>query len=77
MPSDQFTDPAEPSPHDSTAPGAAKADRLRAEADKLEAYCVVVRAASAAADHAAFAARHPRRCMPGSAAARSLRFSHG
>lgn len=27
---------------------------MRAEADKLEAFCVVVRAASAAADHAAF-----------------------
>ena len=54
MPSDQFTDPVEPTPHDSAAPVAAKAGRLRAEADKLEAYCVVVRAASAAADHAAF-----------------------
>jgi hypothetical protein len=54
MPSDPFADPAEPTSHDSAAPGAAKAGRLRAEADKLEAYCVVVRAASAAADHAAF-----------------------
>ena len=54
MPSDQFTDSVEPTPHDSAAQGAAKAGRLRAEADKLEAFCVVVRAASAAADHAAF-----------------------
>jgi hypothetical protein len=54
MPSDQLTDPVEPTPHDSAAQSAAKAGRLRAEADKLEAYCVVVRAASAAADHAAF-----------------------
>ncbi|MDP9932975.1 hypothetical protein J2X92_005234 [Variovorax paradoxus] len=54
MPSDPFTDPSKPAPHDPAAPNAAKADRLRAEADKLEAYCVVVRAASAAADHAAF-----------------------
>lgn len=34
---------------------AAKARRLRNEADKLEAFCLVVRAASAAPDHAAFA----------------------
>lgn len=34
---------------------AGKARRLRTEADKLEAFCVVVRAASSAADHAAFA----------------------
>lgn len=34
---------------------AARARRLRTEADKLEAFCVVVRAASAAADHDAFA----------------------
>ena len=33
----------------------AKARRLRNEADKLEAFSLVVRAASAAADHAAFA----------------------
>ncbi|HYP83198.1 hypothetical protein [Variovorax sp.] len=37
-------------------PSAAKARRLRNEADKLEAFCVIVRAASAAADHAAFTA---------------------
>ena len=54
MPSDQFTDPVEPTPHDSHAQSAARAGRLRADADKLEAFCVVVRAASAAADHAAF-----------------------
>jgi len=54
MPPDQFTDPVEPAPHDSDAQSAARAGRLRAEADKLEAFCVVVRAASAAADHAAF-----------------------
>ncbi len=34
---------------------AARARRLRTEADKLEAFCVVVRAASSAADHDAFA----------------------
>ena len=50
---DPSTDPLEP-PRDGDAPRAADASRLRAEADKLEAFCVVVRAASAAADHAAF-----------------------
>lgn len=34
---------------------AAKARRLRTEADKLAAFCMVVRAASMAGDHAAFA----------------------
>ena len=34
---------------------AGKARRLRTEADKLAAFCLVVRAASAAADQAAFA----------------------
>lgn len=35
---------------------AAKARRLRTEADKLEAFCLIVRQASAAKDHEAFAA---------------------
>ncbi|WP_213957535.1 hypothetical protein [Variovorax sp. dw_954] len=38
------------------AQGEAKARRLRLETEKLEAYCTVVRAATAAEDHAAFAA---------------------
>lgn len=48
-------------PHDPTPPSvrpvqsAGKARRLRTEADKLAAFCLVVRAASAAADQAAFA----------------------
>ncbi|KQU87058.1 hypothetical protein ASC78_05830 [Variovorax sp. Root318D1] len=54
MSPDQFTDPLEPTPNGLADQSAAKAGRLRAEADKLEAFCVVVRAASAAADHAAF-----------------------
>jgi len=39
----------------------AKALRLRNEADKLEAFCLVVRAASTAADQVAFAEVKPRR----------------
>jgi hypothetical protein len=50
-----FTDAFEPMLHGYAAHSEAKARRLRTEADKLEAFCVVVRAASAAADHAAFA----------------------
>jgi len=40
-----------PTPH-----SAAKARRLRTEADKLEAFCLIMRQASAAQDHEAFAA---------------------
>jgi len=36
------------------APSAARARRLRVETDKLEAFCLVVRQASAATDHEAF-----------------------
>ncbi|MDM0013573.1 hypothetical protein QTH87_14125 [Variovorax sp. J22P168] len=49
---------------------AGRARRLRTEADKLEAFCLVVRAASAAADHAAFA-------EVGRAAAEALRARFG
>ena len=48
----------------------AKARRLRNEADKLEAFCMVVRAASAAVDHAAFV-------EVSRAAARALRAKFG
>jgi len=51
MSPDQTPGASEPAP---SGPAEQDADTLRAEADKLEAYCVVVRAASAAADHAAF-----------------------
>lgn len=49
---------------------AAKARRLRTEADKLEAFCLVVRAASSAADQQAFA-------EVGRAASKALRASFG
>jgi len=57
-PTDQPADASTPTPqapHTRAAQSAGKARRLRTEADKLEAFCVVVRAASSAADHAAFA----------------------
>jgi hypothetical protein len=69
MPTEPHTpssSPTDQSPADASAPAphahvqaraaqsAGKARRLRTEADKLEAFCVVVRAASAATDHAAF-----------------------
>jgi len=57
-PTEQPADASTPAPHvpqARAAQSAGKARRLRTEADKLEAFCVVVRAASAAADHAAFA----------------------
>lgn len=55
--------PTDQPPADASAPAAptraaqsaGKARRLRTEADKLEAFCIIVRAASSAADHAAFA----------------------
>jgi hypothetical protein len=55
-PTDQPADASTPTPtpHARAAQSAGKARRLRTEADKLEAFCVVVRAASSAADHAAF-----------------------
>jgi len=55
----------EPAPH-----SAAKARRLRTETDKLEAFCMVVRAASAATDQPAFAAI-------GRAASKALRAKFG
>jgi hypothetical protein len=48
------TDASAPASQARAAQSAGKARRLRTEADKLEAFCVVVRAASAATDHAAF-----------------------
>ncbi|TPG26694.1 hypothetical protein EAH83_02720 [Variovorax ginsengisoli] len=54
-----------PTPH-----SAAKTRRLRTETDKLEAFCRVVRAASAAADQPAFAA-------VGRAASKALRAKFG
>ncbi|MGF6351226.1 hypothetical protein [Variovorax sp. W2I14] len=60
-PTDQPADASTPTPTPTPTPparaaqSAGKARRLRTEADKLEAFCVVVRAASSAADHAAFA----------------------
>ncbi|CAN7564036.1 hypothetical protein [Variovorax sp. LjRoot178] len=50
-----FTDASEPALLGYAAHSTAKARRLRNEADKLEAFCLVVRAASTAADHEAFA----------------------
>ncbi|WP_041942772.1 hypothetical protein [Variovorax paradoxus] len=66
MPTEPRTPPSptdQPADASTSTPGAqaratqsaGKARRLRTEADKLEAFCVVVRAASSAADHAAFA----------------------
>lgn len=50
-----FTDAFEPALLGCAPQSAARTRRLRTEADKLEAFCLVVRAASTAADHAAFA----------------------
>ena len=49
-----FTDAFEPALHGYTDHSAGKARRLRTEAEKLAAFCIIVRAASAAADHDAF-----------------------
>lgn len=65
-----FTDAFEAALHGAAALSAAKARRLRTEADKLEAFCRVVRAASAAADQAAFA-------EVGRAASQALRAKFG
>jgi len=51
----QFTDASEPALLGYTPYSAAKTRRLRNETDKLEAFCLVVRAASTAADQQAFA----------------------
>lgn len=50
-----FSEAAEPALHGYAAQSEAKARRLRNEADKLAAYCLVVRAASTAVDQKAFA----------------------
>lgn len=50
-----FTGASEPALLGYTAHSTAKARRLRNEADKLEAFCLVVRAASTAVDQEAFA----------------------
>ena len=50
-----FTDAFEPALHGHAAQSEGKTRRLRTEAEKLAAFCVVVRAASSAADHASFA----------------------
>jgi len=51
-----FTEASEPALLGPTPHSAAKARRLRTEADKLEAFCLIVRQASEAQDHEAFAA---------------------
>lgn len=65
-----FGDAFESALHGAAAQSAAKARRLRTEADKLEAFCLVVRAASVAADQAAFA-------EVGRAASKALRAKFG
>jgi hypothetical protein len=50
-----FTDAFESALHGYVAQSEAKPRRLRNEAEKLAAYCLVVRAASAAADQESFA----------------------
>ena len=65
-----FTDAFESALHGAVPHSAAKARRLRTEADKLEAFCLVVRAASVAADQAAFA-------EVGRAASKALRAKFG
>jgi len=49
-----FSDACEPALLGYTVPSAAKARRLRVETDKLEAFCLVVRQASIAANHEEF-----------------------
>ncbi|MDP9900843.1 hypothetical protein [Variovorax ginsengisoli] len=65
-----FSDAFEPALHAPAPQSEARARRLRTEADKLEAFCLVVRAASAAADQAAFA-------EVGRAASKALRAKFG
>lgn len=65
-----FTDEFEPALHRPAAQSEARARRLRTEAEKLEAFCRVVRAASTAADQAAFA-------EVGRAASKALRAKFG
>ena len=71
MPTDSRTPPASPPPTPDRPPqSAGKARRLRTEADRLAAFCLVVRAASTAPDQAAFA-------DVGRAASKALRASFG
>ncbi|MBB1599096.1 hypothetical protein A9977_03455 [Variovorax sp. UMC13] len=65
-----FTELHEPALLGASVHSAAKARRLRTEAEKLEAFCVIVRAASTAADQASFA-------EVGRAAAKALRARFG
>ncbi len=65
-----FTEAFESALHRAAPQSAAKARRLRTEADKLEAFCLVVRAASVAMDQAAFA-------EVGRAASKALRARFG
>jgi hypothetical protein len=65
-----FTDAFEAALREAVPHSAARARRLRTETDKLEAFCRVVRAASAAADQPAFAA-------VGRAASKALRAKFG
>lgn len=65
-----FTEAHEPALLAASVHSAAKARRLRTEAEKLEAFCVIVRAASTAADQASFA-------EVGRAAAKALRAKFG
>lgn len=65
-----FTDACEPVLARPSGQSAATARRLRTEADKLEAFALIVRAASAAADHDAFS-------EVGRAAAKALRTRFG
>lgn len=51
-----FSDASEPALLGHAAPSEAKARRLRVETDKLEAFCLVVRQASAATNHEEFVA---------------------
>lgn len=65
-----FTDASEPALLGYAAHSTAKARRLRNEADKLEAFCLVARAASTAVDQEAFA-------QVSRAAAKALRAKFG
>ena len=72
QPQPQSVDSTTPAPIAPTVPAqsAGKSRRLRTEADKLAAFCLVVRAASEAADQAAFA-------EVGRAASKALRAKFG
>lgn len=65
-----FSEAAEPALHGHAAHSEAKARRFRTEAEKLDAFCMIVRAASAAPDQQAFA-------EVGRAASKALRAKFG